>query len=86
MTVFNATNRLIVSNADTRQGLLKKEALTDEDREHLYSFVDILCNTDAMVESAYQAGLVDEWTYRSAARDLGISMSRSPNARVQFEM
>lgn len=83
---FDQTNRLIVSDAETRRVLLKKGPLTEDESEHLYAFVDVLCNAYAAVESAYQADLLDESVYDGASRDLEISIRRWPNAKDKFEL
>lgn len=83
---FDQTNLLIASDAETRRVLLKRGPLTEEEDEHLYAFIDTLCNSYAAVEEAHRAKLVDDGVYSAAARDLEVSIQRWPHAKDKFRL
>ena len=82
---FNACNHLYATDATIRKVMLKKEELSVEEAEQLYTYVDMYCNAWATAQMAFDQGLIDEALYSGTVKDVGVAMSRWPNMRQAVE-
>jgi len=85
MAQFNVCNQLYATDATIRTVLLKKDELSIEEAEQLYSYVDMYCNAWATAHLAFDQGLIDKTLFSGAVRDVEVALRRWPNMRQPVE-
>jgi hypothetical protein len=83
---FDDINRMVVSDADLREVLLKEAELTPSEEEQLYMFAVLYCNIWYSAQTGYDRGEISEEMYATAAHDVLIEVDRLwPRFREQVE-
>ncbi len=85
MAQFNACNQLYATDATIRTVLLKKDELSVEEAEQLYSYVDMYCNAWLTAQLAFNQGLIDDALFAGAVSDVEVALRRWPNMRQPVE-
>jgi len=81
MGQFNALNLLYATDSSLRDVLLNEGALTLDQEEQLYAYVDSYCNAWTTAQIAFAEGQIDEAMYSGVVRDVGIALERWPGMR-----
>ena len=85
MAQFNACNHLYATDATIRKVLLKKDELSVDEAEQLYSYVDMYCNAWTTAQMAFDQGLIDEALFSGTVKDVEVALSRWPNMQQPVE-
>ena len=78
---FDNMNQMIVTDPSLRQAIHKTTELSSDEKEQVYAFVNMFCNTWLMIQTAYDNGLLDEEFFKAAKRDVPFELDRWPNVR-----
>lgn len=85
MAQFNACNQLYATDQTIRRVLLKKDDLSVDEAEQLYSYVDMYCNAWATAQMAFDQGLIDKTLFSGVVKDVDVALSRWANMRQAVE-
>ena len=76
---FNALNGILLHNPDLHGLLTKEGSLSDDERERVYTFANMLINAWVNVQTAYDNGQIGQRLYRGMRNDVDVAMRRWPN-------
>jgi len=78
---FDNMNQMIVNDPSLRQALAKTTDLSTDEKEQVYAYVNMFCNTWLMIQVAHDNGLLDKEFFTAAKRDVPFELERWPNVR-----
>ena len=81
----NACNQLYATDESIRKVLLKRDELSVEEAEQLYSYADMYCNAWATAQMAFDQGLIDQTLFSGMVKDVDVALTRWPNMREAVE-
>ena len=73
---FNELNKLIVTDATLRQVLEKRDELSPEESEQVYTYAMMFCAVWLSVQAAYDNGQLEEWFYEAVLEDVSVELNR----------
>jgi hypothetical protein len=83
---FDEINRIIVSDGNLRETLLKETELTPSEKEQYFQFVVLYCNIWFSAQSEYDKGQIAEDLYNGAAADVQVEIDRWPRFKEFGEL
>ncbi len=85
MGQFDDINRLYATDSTIRRVLLKKDELSAEESEQLYTFTLMYCNAWATAQIAFDQDQIDEALFDSVVKDVQVELNRWPSIRHAVE-
>ena len=82
---FNELNALLLNNSELHALLTKKDALSDFEKERVYTFANMQANIWINVQNAYDNGQINRTLFDGMSNDVSFTVERFPNIRPFFD-
>jgi len=82
---YNDLNKLLTTESELRQLLMKTEKLSEDENEQIYNFAVMFCNIWVSAQIAYDNDQIEKNVYKACARDVSIELERWRNFRPAVE-
>ena len=82
VNLYNDLNRMVTTDSELRGVLMKRDELTEDEREQTYNFAMMFCNVWVSVQVAYDNRQIDGSLYAACAKDVRIEIDRWPSFRA----